>query len=208
MIRRIEIIVNRLAVLLGGGMLLAARSGLRKKALVEKQRLAYCLVNCREWIQCKKKLKTRFRLAGGFFAAAIGDGKSMVVSRALQGDISMNPSILCMKSLLDGGFIKGMSSMGIGVLFYVIPRGIYQDGMTTGFAVLIEPYVTGGLFFWISIINFVVLLEIGLNCSGKSVETGNLSVSLLMLVYGRLMKKRERRLHVGGESGATIDSFE
>lgn len=104
----------------------------------------------------------------------------------LRGDSSM---------LIAKGFIDGISSfffasaLGIGVLFSIIPLGIYQ-GLITISAKFIEPYLSDQLIANISCIGSVLIFGIGINMIfGKKIKVGNLLPAVLVPVaYDLIMK--------------------
>lgn len=104
----------------------------------------------------------------------------------LRGDSSM---------LIAKGFIDGISSfffasaLGIGVLFSIIPLGIYQ-GLITLSAKFIEPYLSDQLIANISCIGSILIFGIGINMLfGKKIKVGNLLPAVLVPVaYEFIMK--------------------
>ncbi len=137
--------------------------------------------------KCKQKGDSRF--AEGFVTVTlIFCVGAMAIVGSLQDGISGDPSILYVKSLLDGVMaLVFASSMGMGVLFSVFPLAIYQ-GLITAFAVVIEPYLTDIMISQVSMVGSVLILGIGINLVfGKTVKIGNFLPALLIPVIYQLI---------------------
>ncbi len=137
--------------------------------------------------KCKQKGDSRF--AEGFVTVTlIFCVGAMAIVGSLQDGISGDPSILYVKSLLDGVIaLVFASSMGLGVLFSIFPLALYQ-GLITAFAVVIEPYLTDIMISQVSMVGSVLILGIGINLVfGKTVKIGNFLPALLVPVIYQLM---------------------
>jgi len=82
-------------------------------------------------------LKTRLRLGGDRFAEGLVTAfllfcmGSMTVLGAIEEGLGGRPNLLAAKSVLDGfASLALAASLGIGVLFSVIPLFVYQGGLT------------------------------------------------------------------------------
>ncbi len=137
--------------------------------------------------KCKQKGDSRF--AEGFVTVTlIFCVGAMAIVGSLQDGISGDPSILHVKSLLDGVMaLVFASSMGLGVLFSIFPLALYQ-GLITAFAVIIEPYLTDIMISQVSMVGSVLILGIGINLVfGKTVKIGNFLPALLVPVIYQLV---------------------
>ncbi len=88
---------------------------------------------------------------------------SMAIIGAFNDGVRHAPELLITKGVMDG--IAGMlfaGSLGIGVLFSVVPLFVYQGGLTL-LAVWIEPFITQDMFANISGLGGLMILGIGLN---------------------------------------------
>jgi len=115
---------------------------------------------------------------------------AMAIIGSLQDGLSGDASMLYAKALIDGTVaIFFASTLGIGVLFSIIPLGIYQ-GVITLSAKYIEPYLSEQLITNISLIGSILIFGIGINMIfGKKIKCGNLLPAVLIPVaYEFLMK--------------------
>ena len=126
------------------------------------------------------KLQQRFKDAGNVAEAFVTASLlycigAMAIMGSIQDGLGQEPAILYAKSALDGiASIALTTTLGIGVVFSVIPLLIYQGGMTLAAGwvqgLLTEPVVaemnaTGGL----------LILAIGLDVLGiRKLPIGNL----------------------------------
>ena len=88
---------------------------------------------------------------------------SMAIIGAFNDGLRHDPELLITKGVMDG--IAGMlfaGSLGIGVLFSVVPLFVYQGGLTL-LAVWIEPFITQDMYANISGLGGLMILGIGLN---------------------------------------------
>jgi uncharacterized membrane protein YqgA involved in biofilm formation len=124
------------------------------------------------------------KLAEGFVTASllycVG---AMSIMGALQDGMGENPTILYAKAALDGvASIALTSTLGIGVIFSIIPLAIYQGGITlaTGLtksilteAVIVEMNAVGGL----------LIVAIAIDLMGiKRLPVGNLLPAVFVAV--------------------------
>jgi uncharacterized membrane protein YqgA involved in biofilm formation len=115
---------------------------------------------------------------------------AMAIIGSLQDGLSGDASMLYAKALIDGTVaIFFASTLGIGVLFSILPLGIYQ-GFITLSAKYIEPYLSEQLITNISMIGSILIFGIGINMIfGKKIKCGNLLPAVLIPVaYEFLMK--------------------
>ncbi|MGB4661153.1 MAG: DUF554 family protein, partial [Mobilitalea sp.] len=98
--------------------------------------------------------------------------------------------MLFAKAFIDGTVaIVLASTLGIGVLFSVIPLGLYQ-GFITASATYIEPFLSDQLITNISFIGSILIFGIGINMMfGKKIKCGNLLPAILVpIAYEFIMK--------------------
>jgi uncharacterized membrane protein YqgA involved in biofilm formation len=118
-----------------------------------------------------RRLQTRFsnsgRVAEGFVTASllycVG---AMAIMGSLQDGLGERPSILYAKSALDAvASIALASTLGIGVLFSVVPLLLYQGGITLT-AGLAKPYLTDAVVREMNAVGGLLIIGIGLDLLG------------------------------------------
>jgi uncharacterized membrane protein YqgA involved in biofilm formation len=108
---------------------------------------------------------------------------AMAIMGALQEGMGGKPTILYAKAVLDGiASIALTSTLGIGVIFSVIPLFLYQGGITlaAGFArsVLTEPIVTE-----MNAVGGLLIVAIAIDLLGiKRLPVGNLLPAMFVVV--------------------------
>ncbi len=110
---------------------------------------------------------------------------AMAIIGALQDGLTGDASMLFAKSLIDGiTAIFFASTLGTGVFFSAIPVGLYQ-GMITGSAAFVGPYLSDRLITNISFIGSILIFGIGINMLfGKKMKCGNLLPAVFIpIVY-------------------------
>ena len=109
---------------------------------------------------------------------------SMAIIGAFNDGLRHDPELLITKGVMDG--IAGMlfaGSLGIGVLFSVVPMFVYQGGLTL-LAVWIEPFITQDMFANISGLGGLMILGIGLNLlKVTKLKLGDMLPGLLYVVF-------------------------
>lgn len=115
---------------------------------------------------------------------------AMAIIGSLQDGLSGDASMLYAKSFIDGTCaVIFTSALGIGVLFSIIPLGIYQGGITFS-AKLVEPYLSDQLISNISFIGSILIFGIGINMIfGKKIKCGNLLPAVLIPVAYEMIQK-------------------
>lgn len=148
-----------------------------------------------EWIGIEKhleafgeRLQKRFsgdsKIAEGFVTASllycVG---AMAIMGALQDGLGGEPTILYAKAALDGiASIALTSTLGIGVIFSVVPLLVYQGGITlaAGFAktILTDPVVSE-----MNAVGGLLIISIAIDLLGiKRLPVGNLLPSVFVVV--------------------------
>ena len=88
---------------------------------------------------------------------------SMTIIGAFNDGLRHDPELLITKGIMDGiSSVLFAGSMGIGVVFSIIPMFIYQGALTL-IAVWAEPFITPEMFANISGIGGLMIMGIGLN---------------------------------------------
>jgi hypothetical protein len=134
-----------------------------------------------------EKIEKKFNLSG--FAKSFVTGTiiycvgAMAIIGALNDGLLHDPSVLYIKSILDGiTSIILSATMGIGVLFSAIPVLIYQ-GTITLLANNLQSVLQGDLLNQICAIGYILVLCIGLNfMKVTKIKTANFLPSLLIPV--------------------------
>ena len=108
---------------------------------------------------------------------------AMAIVGSLNDGLTGDASMLYAKALLDGtAAVFFASALGIGVLFSIIPLGIYQ-GLITLSAKFVEPFLSDRLILNISFIGSVLIFGIGINMIfGKKIKCGNILPAVLIPV--------------------------
>lgn len=134
----------------------------------------------------KAKLHTsNVRFTQGFVSATllfcIG---SMAIIGAFNDGLRHDPELLMTKGIMDG--IASMllaGSMGIGVLFSIIPMFIYQ-GALTFLAIWAEPFITADMFANISGLGGLMIMGIGLNMLKLTrLKLGDMLPALVYVIF-------------------------
>lgn len=106
---------------------------------------------------------------------------AMAIIGSLNDGLQHDPSVLYVKSLLDGiSSIVLAATMGPGVIFSAIPVFLYQGAITLASGFL-QPFLTGILLTQICAVGYCLVLCIGINFLGLTkIKTANLLPSLLV----------------------------
>ncbi len=108
---------------------------------------------------------------------------AMAIMGALQDGLGGKPTILYAKAALDGiASIALTSTLGIGVIFSIIPLAIYQGGITlvAGLAktILTEPVITE-----MNAVGGLLIVAIAIDLLGlKRLPVGNLLPSVFVVI--------------------------
>lgn len=158
--------------------------GVSGELLRIEQRLENLAETLRQWLRSDSS-----RFVEGFVTATLLylTGAMTIVGSIQDGTVG-DPSVLLIKSLLDGvASVALASSLGVGVLFSALPVLLVQGGITLlagQLAFLSQPAVldavnaTGGL----------LILGIGINLLGIGrIQVGNLLPALLYAIAGALL---------------------
>jgi len=133
----------------------------------------------------KRNLKTKNEhfskgLTTAFLLYCVG---SMTILGAIEEGLGQEPHLLITKSIMDGfTSIILTSTLGIGVLFSVVPLFIFQGGLTF-LAHYVEPYLTENIITEISGVGGILLIGLGLTILEiKAIKVLNLLPSIIIVV--------------------------
>lgn len=88
---------------------------------------------------------------------------SMAIIGAFNDGLRHDPELLITKGIMDGiAALLFASSLGIGVIFSIVPMFVYQGGLTL-MAIYISPFITPEMYANISGIGGLMIMGIGLN---------------------------------------------
>ena len=109
---------------------------------------------------------------------------SMSIIGAFNDGLRHDPELLMTKGIMDGIIsVPFAGSMGLGVVFSVIPMFIYQAGLTF-LAVWAEPYITPEIYANVSGIGGLMIMGIGLNfLKVTSLKLGDILPGLVYVVF-------------------------
>ncbi len=136
-----------------------------------------------EWIKGKIGSKND-KFAEGFITAfllfCMG---SMTILGAFEEGLGGKPNLLLAKSLLDGfSSIALSASLGIGVIFSVIPLLIYQGGLTI-FASALQGFFTETIINELTAVGGLLLIALGINILEiKKIKILNMIPALVVAV--------------------------
>ena len=133
------------------------------------------------------KVEARFSKERGTFAKAFVTSTllycvgPLAILGALQDGLRGDYSILLTKSGLDGiASVAFASTLGIGVLFSILPVAAYQGGITIG-ASLLEPYLTASIINEMTATGGLLILGIAMNLLQiTKIKVGNLLPAILV----------------------------
>ena len=135
------------------------------------------------------RVQSLFRIKGGRFSEGMITAflmycmGSMTLLGAIEEGLGNPPRLLLIKSLMDGfTSIAFAATLGVGVLFSVLPLLLYQGGITLLVSFLGES-VSNTMIDEISATGGILLLGLGISILGiKKVEVMNLLPSLLYII--------------------------
>ncbi len=145
-----------------------------------------------EWI--KRSLKVKGNKGQDFVEGFVSSSLlycigAMAIIGALKDGLTGDSSILISKGVIDGIVsIFIASTLGIGVLFSVIPLAIYQGSITLA-AKYVERFLNDTLILQISFIGSILIFAIGINMIfGKKIKCGNLLPAILVPILYQILK--------------------
>lgn len=134
-------------------------------------------------------LKRKMKISGGKFSEGLTTAfllycmGSLTILGAIEEGLNNDPSLLLVKSLMDGvSSIALASALGVGVAFSVIPLLLYQGGLTL-FAAGIGEFFTSVIVDELSAVGGILLLGLGINILEiKKLRILNMIPALLIVV--------------------------
>jgi len=102
---------------------------------------------------------------------------------SIQDGLSGDYSLLAVKSILDGvASIAFASTLGVGVIFSIIPIFLYQGGITL-LASQVQGLISTAIMNEISAVGGIILLGIGISTilEIKQIRTGNFLPALIIV---------------------------
>ena len=132
----------------------------------------------------QRKFSGKGRIAEGFVTASllycVG---AMAIMGALQDGMGGKPTILYAKAVLDGvASIALTSTLGIGVLFSIVPLALYQGGITMA-AELSKAILTDPVIVEMNAVGGLLIVGIALDLLGiRRLPVGNLLPSVFVAV--------------------------
>ena len=108
---------------------------------------------------------------------------SMTILGAIEEGIHANIDLLMTKSTMDGfASIALASTLGVGVLFSVVPLFLYQGGLTL-LAAKLQDYLSEAMITEISAVGGLLLIALGLNILEiKKIKVSNMLPAILVMV--------------------------
>lgn len=109
---------------------------------------------------------------------------SMAIIGAFNDGLRHDPEILMTKGIMDGIIsIIFAGSMGVGVLFSIIPMFIYQGSLTL-IAIWAEPFITADMYANISGLGGLMIMGIGLNMMRiTQIKLGDMLPGLIYVIF-------------------------
>jgi len=134
-------------------------------------------------------LKNRFKLKGDRFAEGMVVAfllfcmGSLTVLGALEEGTCGEPKLFYVKSLMDGFSALALAStLGVGVIFSILPLLVYQGGLTW-IAAATAKSLSNAMVNELSAVGGVLLIALGINILGiKKLEVVNLLPSLVFII--------------------------
>jgi uncharacterized protein len=136
-----------------------------------------------EFLKRKIKLKSERFTEGLVTAFLIFCMGSMSILGPIEEGLGKPPNILLAKSVLDAFSSMALAaSMGVGVLFSVIPLVMYQGGITL-FASYVQGFFTSALINELTAVGGLLLMGLGINILEiKNLKILNMLPSLVIVV--------------------------
>lgn len=146
-----------------------------------------------------EKLKSKLKLSGDTFSDGLITAfllfcmGSMTILGAIEEGVQGTYELFLTKSLMDGfAAVALASTLGIGVMFSVVPLFIYQGGLTL-VASSISQFVTGAndpIIVELSATGGLLLIALGLNILEiKKIKVLNMLPSLLFIIVFVVIKQ-------------------
>ncbi len=135
-------------------------------------------------LDLQKRFSGMGKIAEGFVTASllycVG---AMAIMGALQDGMGAKPTILYAKAALDGvASIALTSTLGIGVLFSIVPLALYQGGITLATG-LTKSILTAPVIVEMNAVGGLLIVAIALDLMGiKRLPVGNLLPAVFVVI--------------------------
>jgi uncharacterized membrane protein YqgA involved in biofilm formation len=113
---------------------------------------------------------------------------SMTILGAIQEGVNQSPDLLLTKATMDGFAALALAStLGIGVIFSVIPLFIFQGGLTL-LAGYLQNYLNEPMITELSAVGGLLLIALALNILElKAIKVMNMLPSLVVIIIFMLV---------------------
>jgi len=141
------------------------------------------LNNFSTFLKRKSKSKNEKFSEGFITATLLFCVGSMAILGAIEEGLGGRPNILLAKSILDGfSSLALASSLGIGVLFSIIPLFLYQGGITI-FASYLQAFFTESIIIESTAIGGILLIGLGISLLEiKKIKVINMLPSFFVVI--------------------------
>ncbi|MHA1993325.1 MAG: DUF554 domain-containing protein [Candidatus Hodarchaeales archaeon] len=136
-----------------------------------------------EWFKVRAKSSESTFVEGFVVASIIFETGPLAILGAIKDGINQEIDLLLIKSGLDGIMSIVLSaSMGIGVIFSVIPVFVYQGAITI-ISAIIGPQLSESVQGMVSVVGGVLILGLGLRVLEiKDIHVGDMTPSILIVI--------------------------
>ncbi len=136
-----------------------------------------------EWFKGRAKSSESTFVEGFVVASIIFETGPLAILGAIKDGINQEIDLLLIKSGLDGIMSIVLSaSMGIGVIFSVIPVFVYQGAITI-ISAIIGPQLSESVQGMVSVVGGVLILGLGLRVLEiKDIHVGDMTPSILIVI--------------------------
>lgn len=137
-----------------------------------------------EWLKLKLKSNNSKFTEGLITAFLLFCMGSMTILGAFEEGAGHPPNLLLAKSVMDGfSSLALAASLGVGVLFSVIPLLIYQGGLTV-FAVSLQNVLSKAIILELTSVGGILLIGLGINILEiKKIKSLNLLPSFAVMLF-------------------------
>lgn len=136
-----------------------------------------------EWLKEKAKNTESTFVEGFVVASIIFETGPLAILGSIKDGIDQEMDLLLIKSGLDGVMSIILSaSLGIGVIFSIIPVAIYQGSITL-LALLLGPSLNPSIQGMISVVGGVLILALGFRVLEiKDIPVGDMTPSIILVI--------------------------
>ncbi|PWI49041.1 hypothetical protein CEE45_03760 [Candidatus Heimdallarchaeota archaeon B3_Heim] len=136
-----------------------------------------------EWFKDRAKNSESTFVEGFVVASIIFETGPLAILGSIKDGISQELDLLLIKSGLDGIMSIVLSAtLGIGVIFSVVPILVYQGSITL-ISVLVSPQLSESVQGMISVVGGVLILGLGIRILEiKDIPVGDMTPSILLVI--------------------------